>query len=292
MADLFAAPTLCPATIAAWTQKKAEDMAPVQDAIKDLLKVAPVRHLDETGFRIGGRTEWLHTISSPALTHYVATEKRGDIPTFLRDGNAAGVIVHDHFKPYYKQFADLNHALCNAHHLRELKALVEHDEEAWAAEMSDFLLTLKELVDQAKDKDMSGLPPSLLEPLEHYYDGLIDDGLKFHGKLPPLTRQCKTGPPKRRPGHNLLRRLRDFKADVLRFARDFAVPFTNNLAEQDIRMMKVRMKISGGFRSRKGADVFAAVRSIISTARKQKWNIIDTLSALPQDLINALRPAV
>ncbi|MEO0810171.1 MAG: transposase, partial [Pseudomonadota bacterium] len=105
-------------------------------------------------------------------------------------------------------------------------------------------------------------------------------------------RQCKTGPPKRRPGHNLLRRLRDFKTDVLRFARDFAVPFTNNMAEQDIRMMKVRMKVSGGFRSRKGADVFAAVRSIISTARKQKWNIIDTLSALPQDLINALRPAV
>lgn len=83
--------------------------------------------------------------------------------------------------------------------------------------------------------------------------------------------------------------MHDFKDDVLRFAQDFAVPFTNNLAEQDIRMMKVRMKISGGFRSRKGADVFAAMRSIISTARKQQWNILDTLSALPQDLIAALR---
>jgi len=291
MADLFAAPTLCPATIVAWTHKKADELAPVQNAIKELLKAAPVRHLDETGFRIGGKTQWLHTVSSTALTHYAATEKRGDIPIFLRDGARGGVIVHDHFKPYYKQFADLDHALCNAHHLRELKALVEHDEEAWATEMSDFLLTLKDLVDQAKDKAMSGLPPSLLEPLGDYYDGLIDDGLKFHEALPPLPRQSKNGRPKRRPGHNLLRRLRDFKTDVLRFARDFAVPFTNNLAEQDIRMMKVRMKVSGGFRSRKGADVFAAVRSIISTARKQQWNILDTLSALPQDLIDALRPA-
>ena len=291
MADLFAAPTLCPATIVAWTHKKAEDLAPVQDAIKDRLKATPVRHLDETGFRIGGKTEWLHTVSSTTLTHYVATEKRGDIPTFLRDDASCGTIVHDHFKPYYKQFADLKHALCNAHHLRELKALVEHDEEAWATEMSDFLLTLKELVDQAKGKDMSELPPSLLEPLEHYYDGLIDDGLKFHEALPPLPRQRKTGRPKRRPGHNLLRRLRDFKRDVLRFAHDFAVPFTNNLAEQDIRMMKVRMKISGGFRSKKGADVFATMRGIISTARKQQWNILDTLAALPQDLIDALKPA-
>jgi len=117
---------------------------------------------------------------------------------------------------------------------------------------------------------------------------LVEAGLAFHNALPPLARSGRGGKPPRRPGHNLLRRLRDFKDDVLRFARDFVVPFTNNQAEQDLRMMKLRMKISGGFRSEQGAHNFARLRSILSTARKQGWNILDTLSAQSDALIQAL----
>ena len=290
MTDLFGAPTLCPASITAWADRKAKDFEPVVEAIKQRLKQNAVRHLDETGFRIGGKTQWLHTVSSTTMTCYVTSEKRGDIPIFLQD-NKAGVIVHDHFKPYYKRFDGLDHALCNAHHLRELKALMEHDEEPWAFEMYELLLAMNALVRQAKEKGMSGLPPLLLENLVNLYDCLVETGLIYHRSLDPLEKDKRGGRQKRRPGHNLLRRLRDFKADVLRFAEDFSVPFTNNLAEQDIRMMKLRMKISGGFRSTKGAHVFATVRSIISTARKQGWNILDTLSAKPHRLINALQAA-
>ena len=289
MTDLFGAPTLCPASITAWVDKKAKDFEPVVEAIKQQLKGCPVRHLDETGFRIGGKTQWLHTVSSNAVTCYVTSEKRGDIPTFLQDGG--GVIVHDHFKPYYKRFDGLDHALCNAHHLRELKALMEHDKEPWTFEMYEWLLAMNALVKQAQEKTMSGLPPPLLEGLYALYDCLVDTGLCFHRALAPLAKHKRGGRIKRRPGHNLLRRLRDFKSDVLRFAEDFSVPFTNNLAEQDIRMMKLRMKISGGFRSTKGAHVFATVRSVISTARKQRWNILDTLSEKPHSIIKALQAA-
>ena len=288
MTDLFGAPTLCPASITAWADKKAKAFEPVIAAIKAQLKAKPVRHLDETGFRIGGKTQWLHTVSSTTLTCYVTSEKRGDIPMFLQEGNGC-VIVHDHFKPYYKRFDSLDHALCNAHHLRELKALMEHDTEPWAFEMYELLRVMNALVGQAQAKIMSGLPPPLLVGIRDLYDCLVDIGLRFHRALPPLAKIKRGGRKKRRPGHNLLRRLRDFKADVLRFVENFSVPFTNNLAEQDIRMMKLRMKISGGFRSTKGAQVFATLRSIISTARKQGWNILDTLSAKPCNLVNALR---
>ena len=202
--------------------------------------------------------------------------------------NLSGRAIHDHWKSYLA-FDHIDHGFCNAHHLRELKALMEHDEEPWAFEMYEFLLAVNALVGQAKEKTMPSLPSSLLECIRSLYDCLVDTGLVFHRSLPPLKNDTRGGRKKRRPGHNLLRRLRDFKSDVLRFAEDFSVPFTNNLAEQDIRMMKLRMKISGGFRSTKGAQVFATLRSVISTARKHRWNILDTLTNKPCTLVNALR---
>ena len=287
MTDLFSAPSLCPASIASWAKEKAKQLEPVIKAIQEKLKASHTRHLDETGFRIGGKTQWLHTVSSTALTCYFATEKRGDIPIFLQD--AGGVIVHDHFKPYYKTLAELLHALCNAHHLRELKALIEHDKEAWANEMHWLLMLTNSFVREAKAKGHTALLPSLLECIVELYDLIVDAGLAYHRSLPPPVKKSRTGQKKRRPGHNLLRRLRDFKEDVLRFAHDFRVPFTNNLAEQDIRMMKVRMKISGCFRTMEGAQTFATLRSVISTARKQGWNILKTLSAAPECIIRELR---
>ena len=276
MSDLFAAPGLSPASIASWVNKKASEFEPVFERLKAWLRREKVRHLDETGFRIGGRTCWLHTVSSLAVTCYFPTEKRGDIPLFLQ--GAGGVSVHDHFKPYYRHLSDLEHALCNAHHLRELNALIEHDREEWAEDMKALLLTLHSLVRQAKEKEMSSLPPPLLEKFGELYDLTVEMGLDTHRSLPPPVKTKKGGRKKRRPGHNLLRRLRDFRADVLRFAHDFDVPFTNNLAEQALRMMKVRMKISGGFRTMPGAQSFATLRSITATARKQGRNILKSLA--------------
>lgn len=290
MTDLFEAPSLCPATIASWVAQKAAAFEPVVEAIEQKLRETYCRHLDETGFRIKGKTQWLHTVSNGALTYYATSAKRGDIPLFLQDSKG-GVIVHDHFRSYYKKFAALDHALCNAHHLRELKALIEIDGEAWAGEMSELLVSTNSLKRQAVERGDRALPSSLLQGILDLYDHLVEAGLAFHHALPPLERSGQGGKPPRRPGHNLLRRLRDFKDDVLRFARDLAVPFTNNQAEQDLRMMKLRMKISGGFRSEQGAQSFATVRSVLATARKHGWSILQTLSAQPATIVQALNTA-
>jgi len=284
MGDLFGAGLLCPASVAAWAMAKAEELKPFAAHIASLVVQAPVRHLDETGFRIGGKTQWLHTASTLALTHYRVAEKRGAVPATL----TGGIVVHDHFKPYYA-LPNVDHALCNAHHLRELKALIEIEKEPWAKRMYRVLLKANKAVKRAVEKDITALPDRVLRRLMVLYDGLISLGLAFHERQPKLLRRAGArGKIPRRPGHNLLIRFRDFKADVLRFAANFKVPFTNNLVEQDIRMMKVKMKISGGFRTRAGAETFAALRSVISTARKQGWSILKTLSAPSNTLIGAL----
>ena len=286
MNDLFGAQGLCSASIVAWGIAKAGVLSPLVDHINALLATASVRHLDETGFRIGGKTQWLHVLSTAMLTSYRASEKRGSIPTTLR----GGIIVHDHFKPYYT-LAGLRHSLCNAHHLRELKALIEIEKEPWASKMSRLLLQACKAVARAKAQGSTMLAERIKRRILSLYDAIVMRGWLFHEQLPPLAKpEGARGIRAHRPGFNLLRRLRNFKNDVLRFLEDFAVPFTNNQAEQDIRMMKVKMKISGGFRTRAGAETFATLRSILSTARKQEWNILKTLSIPSEALIQALNP--
>jgi transposase len=284
MGDLFGAGLLCPASVAAWSAAKAEALKPLVENIEAQVGCAPVRHLDETGFRIGGRTQWLHTASTFALTHYRVSEKRGAIPTNLQ----GGIVVHDHFKPYYT-LTNVGHALCNAHHLRELKALIEIEKEPWAKKMFRLLLKAHKAVRRAAAQGAGVLAERIKRRILGLYDAIVSRGLAFHEQQPLLVkRQGARGKKARRPGHNLLIRLRDFKDDVLCFVSDFAVPFTNNQAEQDIRMMKVKMKISGGFRTKAGAETFAALRSIISTARKQGWDILKTLSSPSKTLIASL----
>jgi transposase len=284
MSDLFGAELLCPASVASWSTAKAEELKPIVDHIAALVDRARVRHLDETGFRIGGKTKWLHNASTLALTHYRVSEKRGEIPTtFVGD-----IIVHDHFKPYYT-LPDVEHASCNAHHLRELKALIEIEKEPWAKKMFRLLLKANNAVQRAVAQGASILAERVKRRILGLYDAIIARGLAFHEQQPPLVKRSGArGRQPRRPGHNLLVRLRDFKDDVLRFVSNFAVPFSNNQAEQDIRMMKVKMKISGGFRTKAGAETFAVLRSVISTARKQGWNILKTLSSPTKTLIGNL----
>ena len=284
MHDLFGAALLCPASIATWGEGKAREWATVEAQIAARVATAAVRHLDETGFRIGGRTRWLHTVSTAAMTYYRVRAQRGAMVEALR----GGVIVHDHFKPYFT-LPDVEHALCNAHHLRELKALTEIEKEPWAGRMSRLLVRASRRVARAVAQGSGALAADCARRIVAVYDAILKRGFAFHEAQSPLARRNGArGRSPRRVGHNLLQRLRDHKAAVLRFVCDFAVPFTNNQAEQDIRMMKVKMKISGGFRAWGGAETFTTLRSVLSTARKQGWNILQTLTAPPTALIMKL----
>jgi transposase len=282
MNDLFDAPHLCSASLTAWVEDKAAALAGVAAQIGVLAAQAPVRHLDETGFRVAGKGQWLHTVATEALTFYRVTEQRGAVPKDL----TGGVVVHDHFKPYYG-LTSLAHAFCNAHHLRELKALIEIDDEPWAKAMSELLVEANEAARKAREAGETALAPAVVEGFVARYWDAVRAGLAFHRSLPRLEKQAQ-GRTKRRPGHNLIERLKTYKDDVLRFLYDFAVPFTNNLAEQALRMMRVKMKISGAFRTFKSAADFAALRSVVATARKQNLNILRALTAQPRDLILSL----
>ena len=282
MNDLFGAPYLCAASLTTWAEDKAAALAGVAAHIGALAAQTPVRHLDETGFRVAGKGQWLHTVSTEALTFYRVTEQRSSVP----QGLTGGVVVHDHFKPY-NRLTGVAHAFCNAHHLRELKALIELDQEPWAKDMSDLLVEANEAVKKARQAGETALSPAAVDGFVARYWEAVRAGLAFHRSLPSLEKRAR-GRTKRRPGHNLLERLKRYKDDVLRFLYDFAVPFTNNLAEQALRMMKVKMKISGAFRTFKGAADFAALRSVVATARKQGWDILQSLTAHPHALILSL----
>ena len=279
--DLFDV-TLCAATAAAMTRRAARRGRGFAERVGEWLRTeVRVKHLDETGFRIAGRTQWLHVLSSRWLTFYRTSGRRGAVGKGLR-----GILVHDCWGSYFRLEGVL-HALCNAHILRELQALVKLDKESWAGRMQRLLRRMARAVRIARAKGVP-LPRSLLERFRRRYDELLEEALAYHRGLPPLARG-KRGRKKRRPGHNLALRLQKRKAAVLRFLTDFEVPFTNNLAEQDLRMMKLRMKISGCFRSAQGARDFATLRSVLSTARKQGLNAIHALLTPPDELFASLK---
>jgi transposase len=283
LSDLFDAPLICPASIVAWVEKKAQALRQVYQHIGVRVAEAKVRHLDETGFRIAGSLQWLHTTSSLAFTFYRAGEKRGAIPEDLH----GGVVVHDHFLPY-RRLDTVDHAFCNAHILRELNSLIEFDREPWAELMRDMLLAANLAVNRACEAGAAALAPDEVKAFVERYWAAVRLGLAFHRELPKLTTKANTGGrTKHRPGYNLLQRLKTFQTETLRFLTDFDVPFTNNLAEQDLRMIKVKMKISGSFRTLEGAQIFAILRSVVSTARKQGCNILRTLAAPPNQIMLA-----
>lgn len=282
--DLFDAAAACGASVAGWARRKAEALAPVYRAIGEGVAAAPVRCLDETGLRIAGQTRWLHTASTPTHTFYRADELRSAVL-----GCEGGVVVHDHWRPYYS-LENVDHAFCNAHLLRELQAVCEFDQEPWAEALRATLLDANEAVRTAKAQGFTSLAPEAIKAIEERYWAAVREGLALHRSLPafdPSTNAKKRK--KQRPANNLLVRFKNFKEATLRFLTDFTVPFTNNLAEQDLRMMKVKTKISGGFRTPKGALDFARLRSVISSARKQSFNILEALTLSPERLAVALK---
>jgi transposase len=283
MGDLFGV-RLVPATIARMSRSCADRLGSFVQAVCGHVATAKVKHLDETGFRIGGRTQWLHIASTALLTVYRVCAKRGVVWD-----NVVGIAMHDHWKPYYTMEGVL-HALCNAHHLRELKALIDIDKEDWARKMQILLRRACHATNLTSARGVA-LKPRLVARIERRYDAIVAEGLAFHMDLPRLPRlQRRAGKP-RRLGHNLLLRLDLRRDDVLRFLHDPQVPFTNNQAERDARMMKLRQKISSGFRSQAGAETFAIIRSVLSTAKKQRWDLVATLMQNPETMRQSLKIA-
>jgi len=281
MADLFGV-KLAAATLTRMSANCAAHFQGFVAAVCQFVKTAAVKCLDETGFRISGKTQWLHIAVTEWLTFYRVDPKRGSLLAGL-----LGIVVHDHWKPYYTLKGVL-HALCNAHHLRELRALSEIDSEPWALRMQRLLRRACHVANLAHERGEL-LRASLVDRFRRQYDAIVAEGLAFHEAKPPLLSKGTRGRVPHRPGHNLLLRLSTRKGDVLRFLTDSQVPFTNNLAEQAARMMKLKQKISGGFRSEQGARDFAIIRSLLSTAKKQGWNVIDTLTHSSDTLLAKLR---
>jgi transposase len=253
---------------------------PARIAIKGQLQQAGVLHSDETGLRVTGKLQWLHSASTDKLTDYEVHGKRGkeamDAAGIL--AGFKGKLVHDHWKAYFS-YEDCEHIACNAHHLRELVYLEKQFQQRWAGEMATLLVKIKNTIaDLPPAQDSLGLEQLLL--FEHQYDSLIKMGLTENPYTlaeTPEGQAKKRGSPKQTTAYNLLARLRDFKGGTLAFMYDFSVPFDNNLAERDIRMVKVKQKVSGGFRTFDGAQQFASIRGYISTARKNSVSIFTAI---------------
>src|SRR5471030_2096666 len=216
MADLFGV-NLVTATIAGMSRSCAVRLQDFADAVRDHVASAPVKHMDETGFRIGGKTQWLHIASTVWLTFYRVSAKRGSLLP-----KVTGIVVHDHWKPYYTMTGVL-HALCNAHHLRELKALIEIEKEDWARKMLRLLRRACHASSIARERGGS-LKPSLIALFDRCYDMIVVEGLRFHQAQPELAKAGRRGRQPRRVGHNFLLRLSARKSDVLRFLTDPRVP--------------------------------------------------------------------
>ncbi len=230
-------------------------------------------HFDETGMYVDKKRQWLHVASNEHLTYYECHQKRGkeaiDDITILP--NFAGTAVHDGFKTYYK-YTKCNHALCNAHILRELNGITELQCQDWAKPMKNLLLEIKNKVDLARNKH-NALPLNKIQDFESKYDQILKAGVdEDHAKNIELYSKKKV---KKSVSLNLLNRLSGYKEQVLAFMYDFDVPFDNNLAERDLRMAKVKQKISGTFRSSTGSNAFTRIRGYISTVRKQGKNALE-----------------
>ena len=246
--------------------------------VEELLRGSEVVHADETGLRVEALLKWVHSVSTTDLTLYHLDAKRGSTAMEAMGviEHLRGVLVHDGWAPY-RRYAKVTHALCNAHHLRELEAVAETSGQDWAKDMGDLLSDTWQLVLDAKANAKSALDDGELAGVKTAYRTIIAAG---HAANPPPVRSGRRGRTKQTNAANLLSRLDLYADDVLRFATDFAVPFDNNVAERDVRMVKIAQKISGGFRSTDGAEAFLAFRSYLSTAAKQGVNRLDALQRL------------
>lgn len=260
-------------TLTSVLARTSQRLGPFLDEVRRLLATAPVGHFDETGLRVAGSGAWVHSASTDTLSLFTVHPSRGHdaitaagvLPVF------AGIAVHDGYTPYRRY--GTAHALCNAHHLRELAGILDADPgQTWAQDMIRLLCEINETTRYARTVGAYALDPDLLARYRGRYQGILAAGNTANPTQPGNGAQT--------PAVNLLARLRGFTTDVLRFAYDLRVPFDNSQAERDIRMVKLRQKISGCLRTWTGATVFCAIRSYLSTTRKHGINALDALTKL------------
>ena len=247
-------------------------------AARDAVRSGACAHFDESGVRVDGELQWLHVGSNAHVTCYrihpargaEAMRAMGVLPGF------AGYAVHDHWGPYFS-FEGVLHVLCNAHHLRELVHAHEQYGQAWARWLIRALVEAHREVEAAKARGDTQLEERAIDRIERRYRRILKKG---ETELPggPAPGRGARGRGKRHKVANLHARLRDFQPEALGFVYDFERPFDNNLAERDVRMIKVRQKISGSFRSEEGAAMFCRIRGYVSTARKQGRNVMESLT--------------
>jgi transposase len=269
MRDLFGC-RLSAGTVANIVRECSEGLVKTELKIKRGLRPSPVIHADETGLRVNKRLAYVHVASNDWLTHYAAAAHRGR--TAIDEINVLpryrGTCVHDGLLAY-THYTRCRHALCGVHLLRELTYFEEVavETKAWAGPLKELLLEMKGEVEQVRGEGGKRLAEERLALLTQSYDRLITEGLR--AQPPPEM----PGPVKKQ-ARNLLLRLERRKEEVLRFLHDFCVPFENNQAERDLRMIKLQQKTSGCFRSEEGAGRFCRIRSYISTIRKQGKRVL------------------
>lgn len=283
--DLFGH-RLSPGTLATWNVKAFDTLADTEQGIADrLAQSLGSVHFDETGIRQGKKNQWLHSASSEALTHFVFHPKRGTeameaigiLPTF------GGTAIHDRFEPYFS-YDHCRHGLCGAHLLRDLRFIEEQGQEAWAKTMRALLCQMNVAVHRAKVRGQRRFNAPTLLTWHSRYRRLLGIGIALHRRKNreegAVHVPGQRGRRKQRAGKNLLDALKAHEDSVLLFLHDFTVPFTNNQAERDIRMTKVKLKVSGCFRSEDGARIFCRLRGYFSTARKQGWSLLDAMKSI------------
>lgn len=274
--DLYHRP-LAQGSVVAADGAVADRVAPINQQVKTYLThTEEAVCFDETGARVGGQLHWLHSASTAQATYYEIQAKRGSAAMDAIDilPKRTGWSIHDYWKAYLK-YAHAKHGLCNAHTIRDLIFVSERTGQSWAGEMLDLLLKIKRSVDTARDQGLTRLAEEQHARFKRDYKRIVAAGLLANP--PPKKTAGKRGRVKQSFAKNLLDRLRDHPDKVLAFMEDFKVPFDNNLAERDIRMVKVQQKVSGGFRSETGAKVFCQVRSYISTARKNGQPVLEAI---------------
>lgn len=266
------------ATLLAHLDKLSDQLEPIERIIKEKLAESAVIHADETGMRIESKLNWLHTICNERWTFYDHHPKRGkeamDAIGFLPFYK--GVVIHDFWKSYFNEQYHFTHALCGVHLLRECQGIIDYDHHQWTVEMQALL---REAWREIQTAATVGRPvePETISSIESRYDDILRRGRKEWHTPMDRYQPRKRGRVAKSKAENLAERLLQYKADILRFLRHAQVPFDNNRAERDIRMMKVKEKISGSFRTEKGAKQFVRIRGFISTARKQGLNLLDSL---------------
>jgi transposase len=274
MAELFGVP-VSPGAVAGMVTRLTGRLGGCLEAVRAALTAADVVHFDETGFRVAGKLAWVHSASSGKFTLITVHGKRGRqamdaagvLPVF------AGIAVHDAWAPY-DTYAQAAHALCNAHALRELQAVIDATpagQWCWAAQAADAQRDMKRLADAslAIDGTLDHIDQAKLATARHRYHSAV-----LIGKQQTAARAG----PLMRKHHALARRLLDREEDYLRYTQDARVPFDNNAAEREIRMGKLRIKVSGCMRSMAGAEAFCAIRSYLATAAKHGIGMLDALT--------------